>query len=274
VSMVGVEQFVEPIYGFDATYPFLYSFGHLNPLENQKLYDVMINNMSDVFKRKLKHPRFRPGGAIIDTCSWNKGDYYSSILKAAEAFGVNIIVVLDHERMFSDLTKDLPSYIKIVHAPKSGGAEALTALQEADCRRDTIHRYFYGTKSIPLYPLFYEFSYDCPVDKLELRIARIGVEALPASCLPYGMAADENQTMVEYVEYNTSLNNRIIALIEDVPNLSPNIIKKNVIGFLLIKQVNVESKTVELLLPTEAPILSTLGLLSDAVFMDDVIHRM
>lgn len=50
-----------------------------------------------------------------------------------------------------------------------------------------------------LFPRFYEFSYDCPVEKLELRIARIGVEALPASCLPYGMAADENQTMVCFI---------------------------------------------------------------------------
>lgn len=50
----------------------------------------------------------------------------------------------------------------------------------------------------PLFPLFYEFSIDCPPEKFELRIARIGVEALPASCLPIGMAVDENQTMVGY----------------------------------------------------------------------------
>jgi polyribonucleotide 5'-hydroxyl-kinase len=61
-------------------------------------------------------------------------------LKAAQHFDVNVIVVLDHERMYADLSKDLPNTIKIVHAPKSGGAEALTPLQEADYRRDVIYR--------------------------------------------------------------------------------------------------------------------------------------
>ncbi|KAI6176244.1 hypothetical protein M3Y97_00777500 [Aphelenchoides bicaudatus] len=274
ISMVGVEQFVEPVYGFDTSNPFVYSFGHFNALDNQKLYDLMMQNMSAVFKRKLQTDRFRTGGAIIDTCSWNKGDYYSSILKAAELFEVNVVIVLDHERMFADLTKDLPNTVKIIHAPKSGGAEALTNLQESDCRRDVIQKYFYGTRLMQLFPRFYEFSYDCPVEKLELRIARIGVEALPASCLPYGMAADENQTMVEYVEYSSALNNRIIALIEDVKTIGPSIINHNVIGFVLIKEVNTESKFVSVLLSTEAPIMSTLGLLSDAIFLDDVISRM
>lgn len=42
--------------------------------------------------------------------------------------------------MFADLTKDLPNTVKIIHAPKSGGAEALTNLQESDCRRDVIQK--------------------------------------------------------------------------------------------------------------------------------------
>ena len=55
--------------------------------------------------------------------------------------------------------------------------------------------------------------------------------------------------------------------------LTSNMIKQNVLGFILIKQVNVESKTIEVLLPTEAPMMSNIGLLSDATFDDDVLHR-
>jgi hypothetical protein len=51
-------------------------------------------------------------------------------------------------------------------------------------------------------------------------------------------------------------------------------IKKNVIGFVLIKEVKVDVKMVELLLPTEAPLMSNIGILSDAVFMDDVFNRL
>jgi hypothetical protein len=46
----------------------------LNSEENQKLYDVMMQNMAHVFKQKLENSRFRHGGAVIDTCAWNKGD--------------------------------------------------------------------------------------------------------------------------------------------------------------------------------------------------------
>lgn len=65
---------------------------------------------------------------------------HSSLLKAAQLFNVNVIIVLDHERMYADLKRDLPKTVKIVHAPKSGGAESLSILQESDCRRDIIHR--------------------------------------------------------------------------------------------------------------------------------------
>lgn len=70
------------------------------------------------------------------------------------------------------------------------------------------------------------------------------------------------------------MNNRIVALVEDVKAFNSNMIKKNVIGFVLIKEVKVDVKMVELLLPTEAPLMSNIGILSDAVFMDDVFNRL
>lgn len=62
------------------------------------------------------------------------------------------------------------------------------------------------------------------------------------------------------MEYSSALNNRIIALIEDVKTLGSSMISQNIIGFVLIKEVNTETKTVSALLPTEAPIMSELEL--------------
>lgn len=77
------------------------------------------------------------------------------------------------------------------------------------------------------------------------------------------------------MEYSSALNNKIVALIEDdSKTLKSSIISKNVIGFILIKEVNLEAKIVSVLLPTEAPILSTLGVLSDTTFMDDMMNRL
>ncbi|KAI6185502.1 Protein CLP1-like protein [Aphelenchoides besseyi] len=272
ISMIPVEQLTDLVNGFDTTTPFAYPYGHFDPLVNQKLYDLMLENMSEVFKKKLKTTRFRKGGAVIDTTAWNKGKYYDSVVKAAELFNVTHVVVLDHERMYSDLGNDLPNTIKIIHMQKSGGVEALSPLQEGTARKYTVHRYFYGTMNMNYRPQAYEFSYDCPREKLELRVARIGVEALPSSLLPYGMS-EEHQTRTEYVNYTSELNNRIVALIRDVSSLSSSIIKHHVVGFVLIKNVNTESKTVEVLLPAYPPIASRLGVLTEVLFTDDILHR-
>lgn len=34
---------------------------------------------------------------------------------------VDIIVVLDQERLYSELTRDMPDFVKVVLLPKSGG---------------------------------------------------------------------------------------------------------------------------------------------------------
>ena len=103
------------------------------------------------------------------------------------------------------------------------------------------------------------------------------------------MAPDEHQTMVrrrkheraiviaelqvEHVAYTPALNNHVVALVDALPSLSSALIRHHVVGFVLIKAVNTETKMVEVLLPAEAPIMSRLGLLNDAIFMDDVVER-
>lgn len=42
---------------------------------------------------------------------------YEYLIKAAEAFGPDIVVVLDHERLFIDLERDLPGFVKVRSDP-------------------------------------------------------------------------------------------------------------------------------------------------------------
>ncbi|KAI6238910.1 Protein CLP1-like protein [Aphelenchoides fujianensis] len=272
ISMVGVEHLADFVNEIDTRAPFAYCFGHYNPMENQKLYDLQVTKAAAVLKKKLQTERFRKGGAIIDTCAWNKGDYYDSVVKAAKEFGVHVVIVLDHERMVADLTRDLPESIRIVHLPKSGGVESLSALQEAEARKLTVHRYFYGTRMCRYYPITIDLPFGGENSELP-RIARIGVEALPASCLPFGMDPSEHQTMVEVVPYTPALNNRIVAFIEDVKPLSSVVIGYRVIGFMLIKRVDMEAKRADVLLTAEPPVKSGLALLTETLFMDDIMHH-
>lgn len=60
-------------------------------------------------------------GVIINTCGWVKGGGYTHILNAAKAFEVDVILVLDQERLYNELVRDMPSYVRVVFLPKSGG---------------------------------------------------------------------------------------------------------------------------------------------------------
>lgn len=50
-----------------------------------------------------------------------KGDGYEHLRHAAEAFEVGAIFVLDQERLYNELLRDIPKFVKIVFLPKSGG---------------------------------------------------------------------------------------------------------------------------------------------------------
>lgn len=63
----------------------------------------------------------RISGVIINTCSWIKGEGYKHLLHAAKVFEVDVILVLDQERLYNELVRDMPNFVKVVFLPKSGG---------------------------------------------------------------------------------------------------------------------------------------------------------
>lgn len=63
---------------------------------------------------------------IINTCGWVKGDGYQHLLHAAQAFEVGAIFVLDQERLYNELLRDIPKFVQVVYLPKSGGVSELT----------------------------------------------------------------------------------------------------------------------------------------------------
>jgi polynucleotide 5'-kinase involved in rRNA processing len=64
-------------------------------------------------------------GVIINTCGWVKGQGYQLLIHAAKAFEVDLIIVLDQERLYNELVRDMPDFVKVVLQPKSGGVRIL-----------------------------------------------------------------------------------------------------------------------------------------------------
>lgn len=54
-----------------------------------------------------------------------RGAGYDALKHAAGSFEVDIILVLDQERLYNQLKSDLPEFVKIVLLPKSGGVRHL-----------------------------------------------------------------------------------------------------------------------------------------------------
>ena len=49
---------------------------------------------------------------------------YKDVAVLLVSFSVDIIVVMDQERLYNELKRDMPDFVKIVLLPKSGGVSA------------------------------------------------------------------------------------------------------------------------------------------------------
>uniref|UniRef100_A0A0N5A978 Protein CLP1 homolog n=1 Tax=Syphacia muris TaxID=451379 RepID=A0A0N5A978_9BILA len=191
VGALYIEKTADVVEGFDKHYPLIYHFGHLSPSANIALYDLLVDQLADAVKKKMKEcPEANFGGLIINTCGWIKGDGYQCITHAATSFEVSVVVVLDHERLFNELQRDLPTFVKVLHQPKSGGVENRSREMRIAARNAFVHKYFYGTRAFPLYP----YTFDVPFDNL--TISKVGTDPLPPECLPYGVKPDDHRTKV------------------------------------------------------------------------------
>ena len=50
-----------------------------------------------------------------------KGQGYQLLIHAAKTFKVDFIIVLDQERLYNELVRDMPDFVKVLFQPKSGG---------------------------------------------------------------------------------------------------------------------------------------------------------
>lgn len=102
--------------------PLVFHFGALSPEQNVELYKAQIGRLAECVSQKSNQdPRIRRSGVIINTCGWVRDGGYSCLLHCASVFECDVIAVLDAERLFNELERDVPRTVKCVLLPKSGG---------------------------------------------------------------------------------------------------------------------------------------------------------
>uniref|UniRef100_T1GC14 Protein CLP1 homolog n=1 Tax=Megaselia scalaris TaxID=36166 RepID=T1GC14_MEGSC len=262
IASILVERPASLIEGFSQSAPLVYHHGHKSPSENNALYKMIIKKMAEVaITSREANKGLKTSGIIINTCGWVKGEGYRSLLHAAEEFQVDVIFVLDQERLYNELLRDVPGKVKVVLLPKSGGVVEISKTQRAELRDSRIREYFYGGRS-PLYP----FSFD--VKWADIKLYKIGAPPLPASCLPIGMKPEDHLTKLVPVSPSPAILHHLIS-ISFAESLEDDVLCTNIMGFICVTAVDPERQTVTVLSPQPRPLPSNnILLLSDIQFMD------
>ncbi|KAF7391337.1 protein CLP1 [Vespula maculifrons] len=261
VGALLVERPSNVIEDFSQQAPLVFHFGHKTPSANVALYNLLVTRLAEVCSDRLQaNKKARVSGIVINTCGWVKGDGYKLLTHAAQAFEVDAILVLDQERLYNELVRDMPDFVKVVFLPKSGGVVERSQAQRTEARDQGVRAYFYGSRT-PLYPHSFEVKWN------EARLYKIGAPVLPASCMPLGMKAEDNLTKLVAVTPGPNLLHHLLSVsFADSPE--DDVVQTNVAGFVCVTNVDVDRQTFTVLSPQPRPLPNTVLLLSDIQFMD------
>lgn len=142
-----------------------------------------------------------------------------------------MLIVLGHERLYSDMTRILGSNSKVsvVKLSKSGGVVERDRQFKIRLQRTKIHEYFYGTPKCELSPYSMLINYD------DIKIWRVGDVIAPSSALPLGMDSSSNETQLVKVDnYDMCLHSVLAILNIDQTEPENRILENNVAGFIYV----------------------------------------
>ncbi|CAB4059096.1 CLP1 [Lepeophtheirus salmonis] len=154
---------------------------------------------------------------------------YDLIKHIAKAFEVDVITVLDQERVYNDLKKDMPDFVKIMLQPKSGGVVNRSQSFRIQGRDLHIKRYFYG-RYLDLFP----HSFDMSLSDLKNRIYRL---------IPVPLAPKDLLNHILSVSFSTHEDDAILS---------------NIAGLICITNVNVDENKLTILSPQPKPLPNTI----------------
>ncbi|KAL3250133.1 hypothetical protein MRX96_055731 [Rhipicephalus microplus] len=247
--------------GFSQQAPLVYHYGHSTPGTNATLYNVLVSRLAEVINQRAEsNKKASASGVIINTCGWVKGTGYKAITHAALAFEVDVVLVLDQERLYNELVRDMPGFVKVVFTPKSGGVVERSKSMRSESRDSRVKEYFYGLKT-PLYPHSFDVKFS------DVKLYKIGAPSLPDSCMPLGMKAEDNFTKLVPVPLGPNVLHHILS-VSFAASSDEDILQTNVAGFICVTEVDMERQTLTVLSPQPRPLPKAVLLLSEIQFMD------
>ncbi|XP_005098564.1 polyribonucleotide 5'-hydroxyl-kinase Clp1 [Aplysia californica] len=261
IGAMVVERTADVEEGFQQTAPLIFHYGHNNPNDNLQLYNMLVSRMAEIISVRCEQSKkVNSSGVIINTAGWIRGAGYESLKQAAGAFEVDVICVLDQERLYNQLKGDLPDFVKIVLLPKSGGVVERSKAARAEARDGRIREYFYGLKNN-----FFPHSFDVKFN--DVKMFKVGAPSLPESCLPLGTKAQDSQTKLVPTLPTNSLLHHVLS-VSAATAVDQDIVETNVLGFLVVTNVDMDKSTFTVLSPSPRPLPRNILLVTDIQYMD------
>lgn len=241
--------------GFSDQAPLLFHFGDKSPDSNINLYKMLITQLANIASQKMdEDPLVKESGCIINTGGWIERAGYRVILHIAREFDVDIILAIDQEKLYNELVRDQPDFVKVLFTPKSGGVVSKTFEHRRECRDKRIKEYFYGSRlketgsGSQLYPHSFDISFN------SMKLYQIGAPEVPNSCLPLGMQKQDHHTQLVELKPSMTILNHILSLtatndLNANTNDLSTIIKSNIKGFVCVTNVDTDKKTITVISP-------------------------
>ncbi|KAI7862877.1 Pre-mRNA cleavage complex II protein Clp1-domain-containing protein [Spinellus fusiger] len=230
------------------TIPLAYYYGNESPSDNVKMYKLIVSRLAHAVRSRIKSDsESRTSGYIIDTLGLIDPLGYELIQHAITELQVDLVIVLGHERLYSDMTrifKNTPS-IAIAKLTKSGGVVERDHQFKAQLQRSKIQEYFYGTSKCELSP------YSMMVNYSDITIWRVGETMAPSSALPIGMDNTANETRMVKVENLDMCLHSIMAVLSAADDEEEDkLLNCNVAGFIYITDVDEDKQKMTILSPS------------------------
>mmetsp|Transcript_11477 Transcript_11477/g.10406 ORF Transcript_11477/g.10406 Transcript_11477/m.10406 type:complete len:440 (+) Transcript_11477:13-1332(+) len=246
---------------FSHNMPLVYYFGHVTPNENIELYKLLVDILFSNIKERMNNDLdTKSSGIIVNTCGWVDGVGYDLILHIIKSFMIDVILVMNHDKLYSSLMNLINDGITVVKLPTSGGIVRRNAAFRRRTRKSTIKQYFYGHSHIP----HLTFS---PA-RLDIKLNNIKFLRAGGFLLSEGMRSMTDDTVPSSTELivippTTDLLNSVIGVLQPIDNndsndinnsgktmeISNELIKSNIAGFIVIVSINIDQNSMTILSP-------------------------
>lgn len=110
----------------------MFFHGYTHPKENPELYKTLITNVGHrVNDRLARDLDARSSGIIVNTCGWIDEEGFPTLMHAIGALGIDIVLVVGHDKLYSTFTTalaDSGKNVTVVKLPRSGGVVTRVSL--------------------------------------------------------------------------------------------------------------------------------------------------